>query len=266
MSAILALTRAQWLTMSSYRLQFLLSIGGMLVSIVPLYFIANAVQPIMADSISGQGGQAFDFLLIGTVTMSLIPLAVNGLPNALSGSIRTGTLEAMMATPTSLASILAGMMSLQLLIAAAQMVLMFVAGTLLGADIAWTRIGPAFLTIGLIVLSYLPFGLLAGALILLFRTAGPISKLVIAGTALLGGVYYPTHVIPSWLELLSRFIPMTYGLRALRQILLEDQTLASVMPDLLRLSGGTVALLLVTFLGFRAALSHSRHSGTLAHY
>src|SRR5690606_34900723 len=137
---------------------------------------------------------------------------------------------------------------------------------LLGADIAWTRIGPAVLTIGLILLSYLPFGLAAGTLILLFRTAGPISKLVIVATALLGGVYYPTHVIPSWLELLSRFIPMTYGLRALRHILLEGQSLAAVVPDLLVLAVGTAILLLLTFTAFRFALAYARRCGNLAQY
>ncbi|MQA92418.1 MAG: hypothetical protein GEU90_19695 [Gemmatimonas sp.] len=266
MSAILALSRAQWLTMSSYRLQFLLSLGGMLVSIVPLYFVANAVQPIMADAISNEGGQAFDFLLIGTVIMSLVPLAVNGLPGALSSSIRTGTLEAMMATPTPLASILTGLVSVQLLIGAAQTLILLAAGAVLGADIAWARIIPALGTIGLIVLSYLPFGLAAGALILVFRTSGPLSRLVIASSALLGGVYYPTHVIPSWLELVSRVIPMTYGLRALRRILLEDAPLVAVLPDLLLLAAGTAVLLLLTFWAFWLALAHARRIGNLAQY
>ena len=40
---------------------------------------------------------------------------------------------------------------------------------------------------------------------------------MLAASTLLGGVYYPTTVIPSWLASASEFVPLGYGLRALRQ-------------------------------------------------
>lgn len=266
MRAVVALGRAQWLTMASYRTQMLVSMGGMIISIIPLYFIADAVQPIMADSIRAQGGQAFDFLLIGTIMMALVPVAVSSLPQTVASTIRTGTLEAMMATPAPLTAILAGFLSVELVMVAAQTGILMAAGSLMGADIVWSHILSAGVIMGLIVLSYLPFGLMAAALVLVFRTAGPLPKLVILVSTLLGGVYYPTHVIPSWLELLSRLVPLTYGLRSLRQVILEGAGLGQVSGDLLILLAGTVLLLGMGFGAFGLALSHARRHGNLAQY
>ena len=63
MSSILALMAAQWQVTRSYRLQTLLSFAGLAFTVVPLFFVAQAVQPVMAQSIQSEGGSAFGFLL-----------------------------------------------------------------------------------------------------------------------------------------------------------------------------------------------------------
>ena len=82
----------------------------------------------------------------------------------------------------------------------------------------------------------------------------------------LGGVYYPTHVIPSWLHSVSAALPLTYGLRALRRTLLEGWTLAQVLPDLEMLLLFDAVLGMVGVAAFTVALRHARRSGTLAQY
>jgi ABC-type multidrug transport system permease subunit len=88
--------------------------------------------------------------------------------------------------------------------------------------------------------------------------------LVLSG--FLGGVYYPTHVIPSWLQNVSAFLPLTYGLRALRQTLLEGLPLRAVLPDVLVLVAFVALLFLVGAFAFRQALRYARRTGTLAQY
>ena len=65
MGEILALTWAQWRTNLSYRVRMAYTLVGVVVSVVPLFFVAGAVQPVMADAIAAAGGQAFGFLLVG---------------------------------------------------------------------------------------------------------------------------------------------------------------------------------------------------------
>ena len=58
-----------------------------------------------------------------------------------------------------------------------------------------------------------------------FRTAGPIPRGIVLISTFLGGVYYPTHIVPGWLENISAALPLTYGLRALRRVLLDGAAL-----------------------------------------
>jgi ABC-2 type transport system permease protein len=124
----------------------------------------------------------------------------------------------------------------------------------------------ALLIGGLIVLAYVPFGILGAAAVLAFRTTGPLPAVVLTGSAFLGGVYYPTEVIPSWLEQLSAVIPLTYGLRALRRTFLEGLPLGSVSGDLAILVGFIVVLMGASVLLFGKALKYARRTGSLALY
>ena len=103
-------------------------------------------------------------------------------------------------------------------------------------------------------------------MVLAFRTAGPASQGRPLVSGLLGGVYYPTHVIPSWLQSISAFLPLSYGLRALRRVVLQGASLTAVAPDLLALLAATIILLCLGTAALSAALRYARQHGTLSQY
>lgn len=266
MRSILALLRASWLTGLSYRLATVLSFVGLAVSVVPIYFVANAMQQMAAESIRAEGGNYFGFILVGIAATYVLSAAVSAIPSALSGSIGNGTLEAMLVTRTPLPALLVGLSSYGVLQSLLRALVLLVGASMIGVEIAW-RMLPAVAAIGvLMILCYGAIGLVAGALVLRFRTSGPLITAVIAGSGLLGGVYYSTTVIPGWLRALSDLVPVTYALRAGRMLLLGGASLTDVTADT-----GMLALLAVTglaigMLAFAAALSHARRHGTLSQY
>ena len=266
MRAIAALLRASWQTQLSYRLQMVISIAGLVTMVIPLYFISGALQPVMANAIRTEGGQSFGFLLVGLATASLISVAVASLPGALSGGIATGVLEALMATPTATPTLLVGLNAYGMAWAALRGAIFLTAGWLLGANLLPAQVLPGLLILILIILAYIPFGLVAASLVLAFRTAGPIPQGVLLVSGLLGGVYYPTHVIPSWLQSFSAFIPLTYGLRALRRVVLEGASLGAVANDLLALLGAILLLFAVGIAALTLAFRYARRHGTLSQY
>lgn len=266
MRKAIALLRARVLVEASYRVQLLLSLVSLLATVVPLYFIAGALQPVMADSIRAEGGQYFGFLVVGTVTFYFLNTAVNALPDGVGGDLRTGTLEAVLATPARLPEIITGMIGFGLFWAAARALVLLAVAWALGAPIVWSRLPAAALVLALIVLAHLPFGIIASALIIAFRTAGPLANGVIFLSTLLGGVYYPTRVIPSWLHSLSVGLPLTYGLRALRRILLEGAPLRGVLGDVGALTLFATLLFACGAFALSTALRFARRAGTLAQY
>lgn len=266
MYKVLTLLRANWVAASTYRVGVMVSLFGLLATVVPLYFVANALQPTMANAIRTEGGQYFGFVLVGMIAFSFLGAAMNALPTAISSGIATGTLEALLCTPTRLPTILAGLISYQLMWVVVRTLVLLLAGSLLGASFVW---GHALVGLGilcLIVIAYLAIGILAAALVLAFRTSGPLTRAVLTLSVLLGGVYYPTRVIPSWIERISDVIPLTYGLRALRGTFLGGAPLRTVLPDVLVLALFAAGLLLISAWAFLTAFDYARRAGTLSHY
>lgn len=266
MRKVLALIRASWLTAMSYRFRAVLSLVSLLVSIVPIYYVAKAIQPVIGSAIATQGEQYFAFLLVGMMSFSFLAASVNALPAAVGSGISTGTLEALLGTPTRLPTLLSGLVGYTFLWTALRAVVLLGAGLAFGAHYAWWRLLPSFVILLLIVLAYLPIGIIAAAFVVAFRSAGPIPQGVVVLSGLLGGVYYPTHVIPVGIQKLSDFMPLTYGLRALRRTLLEGQSLGDVAPDLAMLLVFVGVLMTVSIYGFTLALRYARRAGTLAQY
>lgn len=266
MRECLALLRATWQTESSYRLNMALSLGSLALVAVPLYLVSNALQPLMAASIAQQSAEYFAFTLIGALTFALVSASVSALPSALATALGRGTLEAFLATPTHPAVLFTGMSAYTVLWALARASVLLIAGLALGVRIAWGNAPTDVLIIGLLLLAYGAIGLVGSSLLIRYRTTGPLLSGALTVSAFLGGVYYPTHVIPSWLQEISNFLPLTYGLRALRQSALRGEGFATVSGDVAVLAVQTGVLLLLGIVAIGSALRHARRSGTLSQY
>lgn len=266
MSATLALVRAGWRANASYRIRLIISILSLTVTVVPVYFVAHALQPVMADAIRTEGGQYFGFLILGMAAFLLLPAAIRALPDAIGSGISTGTFETLLGTPARLPAILTGLVGFNILWTALRAAILILTAWILGASFEWAHVAPAALILALITLAHAPFGVIGAALVIAFRTTGPLPQAVLGLSALLGGVYYPTSVIPSWIRTVADFVPLTYGLRALRRVLLEGQPLLGVLPDLAALLGFATFLAGIAALAITAALRYARRAGTLAQY
>src|SRR5512143_2208004 len=145
MRASVALTRAAWRTARSYRLSFVLAFASLAVTIVPVYFVANALQPFMASVIADEGREYFGFVLLGTAILTLVAPALSSFSSAVSGGLSSGFFEALLTTPTSLPALLAGQTGYAFAWAFARVILLVAAGTALGVDIHWLRLLEAVL-------------------------------------------------------------------------------------------------------------------------
>jgi ABC-2 type transport system permease protein len=266
MTEALAFVRAGWCTAISYRVNALLSMASFAVVIVPVYFIAGALDPVLAESVRNEGGDYFAFVVIGMIAMRFILVATSSLPHEVGRSIGNGTLEAYLATPIRLPVLLAGLVSYDFLWTVARALLFLAAGIALGMRISSDNLLLALLIFGLLIVAHVPFGLVAASCVLTFRNATPLPGAVLAASALLGGVYYPAHIVPSWLQYVSGVIPMTYGLRAFRTTLLEGAPLQQVAGDVAMLALFAVVLMPLGILAMRLALRYARATGSLTHY
>jgi ABC-2 type transport system permease protein len=264
--AIRALLRASWLTARSYRMAMALSVVSLLLTVVPLYFVAQALQPIAARSISSETSQYFAFILVGNVALSLVSASVGALPSAISGGIGSGYFESLLVTPASRGSLLVGLSSYSIVWTLLRAMLLLAAGWALGAPVHWSNALPAAAIVVLIIAAHWALGLLAAALVVAFRTTGPLPQGIVVVSVLFGGAYYSTSVIPAWLQSVAAVTPLAYGLRALRRILLGDVPWSGVLSDVGPLVMMTLALGAAGVVAFSQALQYARRAGTLNTY
>ncbi len=190
------------------------------------------VPIILARALAGQEAGAYfvqytdtanfaGFLLIGGGAFLLITRALWGFGHWLRQEMQAGTLESLYLTPTSMATILAGVALAFILYSA----LFFAGAMLVGAllfQIAFqTQVLPLallFLLVGLPPLYGL--ALLYGALVLRLKETDAFMQLAQWLSTLLVGVYFPVSLFPMALRIASYLFPPTWLTHGLRSSLL----------------------------------------------
>jgi ABC-2 type transport system permease protein len=139
-------------------------------------------------------------------------------------------------------------------------------GLLLGVSVVWSHFVPGLVVMALTTLAYFGIGLVSAAMVVAFRTSGPLLGGIMTVSSLLGGVYFPTHVIPSWVARVSDVIPLTYGLRATRRLWLDGAPLATVAADVAVLSAMAFATCAAGGWALHYTLRDARRRGSLGQY
>ena len=266
MRSALALIRVTFLTAASYRLAMFISVAGLALQIVPTYYIGRTLDPFMAPNIKGQGGDYFGFLVIGTVAYLLLAAAVDSLPRALEKGISTGTLELIFSTPSPVPALLVGLTGYEIMFAMTRSIVVLTAAAIFGFHAHWGGIPAAAAILGIIVVTYFGVGMIAGAMIIAYRRTASLQTIAIVGSAMLGGVTYPPSMVPAWIGRFSDFIPMTYGLRAVRRLVIDGSSVGAVLADVGILMVFCLVSLSIGSLAMTHALRRARAEGTLSQY
>ncbi|HYW50166.1 MAG TPA: hypothetical protein VE861_06155, partial [Gemmatimonadaceae bacterium] len=109
MHRLLAVARAYSIGMLTYRTRTLVSLLSVLLAVIPVYFIAGALQPLASKAIASESTEYFTYLIVGSVASFVIAEAVSAIPSLVNGYITSGTLEQMLTTPIRWPSLVGGL-------------------------------------------------------------------------------------------------------------------------------------------------------------
>ena len=251
----------------SYKLSFLLQLIGIFPVLLMFFFLSRLVGSNISGPLEPYGGSYFPFVLIGIAVQNYLTLSLSRFSGSLRESQLSGTLEAVLATPVRLPSFLVGSTAYSFLFNALRIFIYLVAGSLLfDVHFNWARLPAALGIICLTISAFSCFGIFSASFIMLFKRGDPINWGFNVISWLLGGVYYPVNILPSWLQKVACVIPMTHSLEALRLILLTDHGFSGLFPNLLVLGLWGAIGLPASLFCFRYALNRARMQGTLGHY
>lgn len=251
----------------SYRFSFLLDIGSILFSATTFFFVARLFETAPLPALENYGGAYFPFVLVGIAFSTYQSVGMNSFAQSLRGEQYMGTLESVLASPIRIPTFLAGSTLWDFAYATAEVAIYFiVAIAAFGLSLNNANVLAALTSIVLTLTTFMGLGVVAAAFILRFKRGNPVTWLIASAGELFGGVYFPAEILPDWMRSISKWVPMTHALSALRKSLLSNASVDAISSDLLFLLVFTVLIWPLGVLLFQWALRKSEEDGSLGHY
>lgn len=264
---LLAFLIRDFFTETSYRLSFLLGIGGVLFRAFIFYFLAQLIGDSAAPLLADYNGDYFAFVIIGVALGGYFGVGLSGFARALRQAQTTGTLEALLMTPVPVPLVIVGSAAWSYVFTTFRVVVYLLAGVLLlGLDLSGANVWAALLILLLGIIAFASIGILAASIIMVIKRGDPITALFGNLANLVGGVFYPIEVMPDWLQAIARLLPITYALHGLRLALLTGASWHELAPDVWALLAFCVLLFPFSLWIFRFAVDRARADGSLAQY
>ena len=205
------------------------------------------------------------YLLVGTITWRFLGLIFEQMGETIAWERWEGTIEYTFMAPVPRLTHLLGMCGATLVRAIGFSVAILAAVTLF-IPVDLSRANPASALVLLATGAVAFIGLAIGSAVfpLLWTEKGlQMAYIVQAVVLLVSGVYYPTSVLPGWMQALSVVSPATYVIHGMRAALLDGADVGGVWPDLWpALVVGAISIPLGLRL-FLLAERHAKRTGRL---
>ncbi len=200
--------------------------------------ISGTERMFELDRFEVQGRQFnyIDFLVPGIIAMSIMQTGIFSVVFAIVQFRQQGVLRRLRAAPIHPGHFLAGQVITRLIVSILQtLVLLGVGIFLLGLDVRGSILALLLLAIigGAVFIS---MGYAISGVAKTEESAAPIANLIALPMFFLSGVFFPREVLPSALESITGFFPLTYLAHGMRQVTADGYSLAQISGDLLGLS------------------------------
>ena len=174
------------------------------------------------------------YLLVGTITWRFLGLIFEQMGETIAWERWEGTIEYTFMAPVPRLTHLLGMCCATLVRALAFSVAILAAVALfVPVDLSNANVASALVLLATGAVAFIGLAIGSAVFPLLWTEKGlQMAYIVQAVVLLVSGVYYPTSVLPEWMQLLSVISPATYVIRGMRAALLDGADLGGVWPDL----------------------------------
>ena len=197
----------------------------------------------------------FDFVAPGIMAMVVMMSLMTGLPHAISYEKDMGTLDGMLVAPTSRWAIILGKVMAQSTIGLIQGFIILLLSVLLFGVAIHGSILLVVLLILLTVFSFVGLGILITSFADKEQTATMVMMTVMFPMMFLSGVFFPIQQMPSFMQSVASFLPLTYAADALRKVMVLGAGTGAILTDVIVLAAFGSILLAVAVPMFKRAMS-----------
>jgi ABC-2 type transport system permease protein len=212
-------------------------------------------------------GEYIPFIVIGAILNSYVNTLLHGMGENIRRELYQGTLDYILAAPCNKAYILIGKALSEsissTIFAASQLT---ISTLLFGMSITFGVILPVFSIVILLILGLYGMSLMLTALSLTYKQSYDIAETLGYVFYIFAPVRYPIESLPSWAQIVSRILPLTYALIIVRSIMLLGADFSTIYGEIIALIIIDASLLIVGFYLFDWIEKRTKKSGTISHY
>jgi ABC-2 type transport system permease protein len=259
----LAMVKRDFWVFTSYRFRPLTQLFGIFFSVTLFHYISRLVSVGQFKS----PDEYFGFAIVGLAIIEVVNASLAGLPPKVRQELVAGTFERMVLSPAGAVAATAAMLIFPLAFAIVMgSITLGLAGLLYGLPLHFATVPLAIPVAVLASFAFAPFAIVVAALVLAVKQAGAAATYLVTGLSLLGGVFFPLSLLPSWIRWVSDVQPLTPALNLLRHFLIATPLVESEWLSILKLVGFGTVLLPLALLALNAALRFVQRRGTVIEY
>jgi ABC-type multidrug transport system permease subunit len=249
----------------SYEAQFAMQFVGALAEVVIMALIATMIPPSSRFGFDGKVASFFSYSIVNIAFVNLQTTALMTFSKTVREGQLQGTLEALIATPTSLPLVVlsSGLWAFTLTSLTSFGMLAF--ALLFGLDLSHTNVATLALFLVLTVAALSPLGVLSAAATMVLKQNAPFDFALSTLSYMFAGVYLPVSLLPQPLQLIGWLLPITHALNGLRAAVAGASPL-QVEGEITWLVVATAILGPLSLTVFDRAVRHARADGTLGSY
>jgi ABC-2 type transport system permease protein len=197
----------------------------------------------------------FEFVAPGIMSMVVMMSLMTGLPHAISYEKDMGTLDGMLVAPTSRWAIILGKVLAQSTRGMIQGFIILLMAVLLFGVVIHGSILLVILLILLTVFSFVGLGILITSFADKEETATMVMMTLMFPMMFLSGVFFPIQQMPSYMQVLANFLPLTYAASAMRKVMVLGAGVSAITPEVITLAVFGIVLLTVAVPMFKRAMN-----------
>jgi ABC-2 type transport system permease protein len=265
LAKVAAIFRRDAVVALSYPGNFALSWLSIGVEVTVAWYISQLIHPSAKFGAGGHVATYFQYLAINSAFVRFQTAALNSFADAIRDGQLTGTLEVVLATPTTLPVLVLSSAVWSFTLTSMQTLVYLAVAMLYGLDLSHVNAGTAAVFLLLAVAAVSPLGVLAAALSMVIKKTGPVEWISNASASIFGGVYLPLAALPIGLQIVGWCLPITHALAGFRAAA-AGLPLSAVASDAIWLVGASIVLMPLSLWIFVRSVNKARVDGTLAMY
>lgn len=248
----------------SYRLAFFLRCLTILI-VVTIFYYVSRIFTGRAELFTNWRDPLAAWIT-GLAVLNYFMTNFSSLANAIRSEQLQGTLESVLMTPISVPGLIVASSTLDFIAATFYSSLYLIFGAVFFGVTYQGSYLLAFLILILTTLVFASLGILSASFAMVFKKADPVAVLLGTGTAVFSGVFFPPQLLPETMQKISKLLPATYGLTAIRGVLIENNGLNEARGPIVTLLTFLAVLLPLSIWIFSRAVRRAKREGSLIQY